>query len=248
MLSGALAGLLKVGAVALTAGGLATGIYLAVQVGEEEDANRAQTVETPSTISTALSPPNQVVRPTITPTYVLAPSPTPPTGVDTSDWKTYESPLGFTLKYPPGWAIKDYQSEGLAPGTVKILNEAATRGFAARLGAGELEGAESGEAWLDISPDAFPTFDAAGIIHACAPERVLEDPREVSLGGQPAVHCVQEGASPFAPETTLRTDTYWVRLPSGRVAGISAYTVDGDAATIQIVGAAAATFWVQAKP
>jgi hypothetical protein len=258
MVSGALAGLLKGGAVALTAGGLATGIYLAVQVGEEEDANRAQTVQTPAVTSTALSPPNQVVRPTaqptITPTYVLAPSPTAPTGVDTSNWKTYESPLGFTLKYPPGWTIKDYESEGQAPGTVKILNETATAGFAERLGAGQLEGAKSGEAWIEISHNSSTRFDVHELFLICGVEDqsiresgLSVEAAEVTFASRRAVSCAQEGPAPDG-QSRIDVISYWIGAPSGGVTGITAYALDANEDSSRLLATILSSVSFEAEP
>ncbi|MEX1254915.1 MAG: hypothetical protein WEE64_11315 [Dehalococcoidia bacterium] len=228
MLSSALAGLLKVGAVALTAGGLATGIYLAVQVGQEEDADRAQTGDTPAATSTALSPPNQVVRPTakptITPTYVLAPSPTPPTGIDTSDWKTYTSPDGYSFKYPPDWTLEE--EPPLSVISPEVVRSAGQPG----------EGSTPGMADVEVSFERSDGFPVNAIIENCERPDPLSLPTDrpdtagiVTLLGHRAVECRQSGINPtsraqwlglsyiidFSPDTVIKLTGYVV--PKGNV-------------------------------
>lgn len=43
------------------------------------------------------------------------------TDIDTSNWVTYESPLGFSIKYPPEWKLDEADpSTGVALGTARI--------------------------------------------------------------------------------------------------------------------------------
>jgi hypothetical protein len=101
MLSSALVGVLRVGAVVLTAGGLGTGVYFLAPAGDGEDAgSRLQAPEATATVDAPgrLPPPR--------PTPIFPPAPITPPPIDTSNWQTYISPLGFTIKYPPGWAVE----------------------------------------------------------------------------------------------------------------------------------------------
>ena len=140
MLSSALAGMLRAGAVVLTAGALGGGVYFLVQAGDSqdpspEDSTRLQapsgptaTVEAPSDLSPPadLSGPVKVKAP---PTPTFPPAPIADPGIDTSDWKTYTSRYGFTLKYPPGWVLKDNEPLGSPPGTVRLMDQEVQQAF-----------------------------------------------------------------------------------------------------------------------
>ena len=240
MVAGALAGLLKVGAVALTAGGLATGIYFAVQVSEDEDAERLQ-APTAAATSTALSPPNQVVaptpKPTATPRYVLEPSPTAPTGVDTSDWKTYVSPEGYSFKYPPDWTLAENPPGGYRvrldnPVLVQHLENLRAEGVT-----GTEFGAVPGIARFTIGLGSAP-FDMAFLILTCAETEnlfVRDDPPNqataTTFAGRSAVRCggvdLWRAAAGQPSETLEATGpgTYWIEFPRGQTATISAFAI-----------------------
>ena len=148
MFSGTLAGALRVGAVLLTAGGMAGGVYFVVQVGERNDATQLQAQATATAVTgEPLSPPNQIGAPTATPP---PPAATPP-AIDTSDWLTYESPLGFTIKHPPGWLLQNMDVPGLPVGRVGIANERAQEVAPLRDHHKE-DSFFGGEAWFEILP------------------------------------------------------------------------------------------------
>ncbi|MGB2694970.1 MAG: hypothetical protein WBD55_07270 [Dehalococcoidia bacterium] len=235
MFSGALAGLLKVVAVGLTAAGLSAGVYFLAQAGEDAS-QRAQSRVTPAMSPEPLSPP-QDARPTQTPS---APTPTfppaditPPPDIDTSNWKTYESPLGFTIKYPASWTLRDYETEGLAPGTVKILNKRAQE-----VGAPADEPTEvwdSGQSWVEINPDPIPRFDITALRSLCGANEPAEPGRSISVreatfSGRPALHC--RGDHPTPAGGRIVGETYNVKLPGDRVIAITAYAIDGDDSTL----------------
>ncbi|MCH7512100.1 MAG: hypothetical protein IIB19_07020, partial [Chloroflexi bacterium] len=217
MLSDLSAGMLRVGIVLLAAGALAGGVYLLAQA---DDERAASSLETPA--ATALSP-----GPLSPPADIGAPP-----DVDTSGWLTYTSPLGFTIKYPPGWAVVI----GDIPERAKIFNEKAQEERARRIAVGALAGVARGEAWIEISPDVYPHFVVKELLQICRPDNLspsetgVSEPSEITFAGLPAVHCPGE----------VR-DLYLVGLPSGRVIGITAYAVDVGDATAGLLQAIMAT-------
>lgn len=270
MFSGALAGALRVGAVLLTAGGMAGGVYFIVQVGESNDAAQLQAQATETAIAgDQLSPPNQIDGPPAETPTPLGPIPTPP-AIDTSDWLTYESPLGFTIKYPPGWLVDEQAPPSLSPeeeqrvnsgaippppsGGAKIINERAQEVRALRDPGDSGEGFAGGEALIEILPDPIPIprFDANALFQLCGgvnDQRTDSSSRvsEVTIGGRPAVLCQQEGPSAF-DEHWVTGETYWVGLPSGRIVHIAAIAADGDTETLQILRTILSTVSFEGTP
>ena len=228
-------------AVLLTAGGMSAGVYFLVQAGDAEDASQVQGQATATAQAGPLSPPQDVIIPPI-PTPTFPPAPTPP-AIDTSDWLTYESPLGFTIKYPPGWLLESTDIEALAQGRVKIFNEKAQRPAV-----GELSDGGSGEAWIEIAPLSYPPrldVDELFLICGVEDESMARSgysvrAREVTFSGLPAVSCVQEGPTPNG-RLRINVDLFWVGLPSGSVGRIAAYAVDGGEGTFGLLQAILAT-------
>jgi hypothetical protein len=258
MLTGALAGALKVSAVALTAGGLATGVYFAVQAGQDSGNEGAQTLETPAHTSSALSPPNQVVaptpQPTASPTYLLEPSPTAPTGVDTSDWKTYVSPDGFSFKYPPDWTLAENPPGGYRvrldnPILLEHLENLRAEGMT------ETEfGAVPGMARFTIGLGSAP-FDSTFLMQNCRETAnlfVRDDPPNeataTTFSGRPAVRCGGVDlwrAAPGQSEETLEATgpgTYWVEFPPRHTMVVSAFAIAASPDDLATLGAMLSSF------
>jgi hypothetical protein len=240
MLSGALAGTLKLGAVLLTAGGLAGGIYLLVQVGEQEEAaSRLQAPQATASAPATVTPP--------------APTVTPP-AIDTSDWLTYTSPLGFTIKYPPGWAVEEFGSSidaifdtaritmGHPEGTGEIIIEGGTVKLPPGLS----------HAWLEIRLISdTPLYPAKARLQGCKTEAPQTDRiREGStttLAGQPAGRCFTQELD-RTREHLVTVDAVYVALPAGNVVALAAYVFDGDDATFRLIQAILATVSFEATP
>ena len=221
--SGVLAGLLKLVAVGAAAGGLATGVYFLAQADGDDDP-LSQTTQTAVQVSTS------------TPSAHPA-GPTPP-AIDTSDWLTYESPLGFTIKYPPTWVVQEFPGD--PSGLVKILNERRQETIGQLPPSGE--GAQSGDAWVEISLGGLPRFDVEGLFRICGVDDasirqsgLSVQATRTTFAGLPAVHCVQEGPNTFDPQQQITVQVYWVGLPSDAVVGIRAYAVDQDATVAQTI-------------
>ena len=250
MFSGALAGALKLGIVAVTAAGLGTSVYFIAEVGDAGDETSrlqapATAQPTPDEAPDQLSPPNDITTPTPdttpAPTPTFPPAPTPP-AVDTSDWKTYTSPLGFSIKYPPDWVVTEEDS--LSTGTARI-----TRPLAEGVGAGDVA-IEGGTvrlppgvsvAWVEIAPMPFPAeFDAATLIELCTPRTLpaltsdrTQEITRVTVAGQPAVRCHGEGPDRNGDNLIIGT-AYQIGLPDGGVFIVTAYVAGNDAAALAL--------------
>lgn len=239
MWSGLAVGLLRFGAVAITTGGIVGGIWF---VAQNDDSGPIESisaqVETFPTLS-PLSPPlgSGPLSPPVNgddPTATFPPAPlTPP--LDDSEWRTYTSPLGFTIKYPPTWAVVDFDTPGLPEGHVRIMNGRTQVEHSRRIDAGILGGdVQSGEAWIEIVPNGFPYFDVEEIFKLCGPPGAEPSPsalaaKAVTIGGLPAVRCASK--DPYATEAPFAGEAIWIGLPSGRVVQITTLAVEPDAAT-----------------
>ncbi|MCH8902029.1 MAG: hypothetical protein IIC88_06990, partial [Chloroflexi bacterium] len=157
MLSSPLASMLRVGVVLLAAGALAGGVYLLAQA---DDERAASSLETPA--ANALSPPADIGA---------------PPDVDTSGWPTYTSPLGFTIKYPPGWRVEEFENLGLPLGTARITKqhpagtgEIVIEGGTVRLPPGLTH------AWIEIYPISdTPLYPAKARLQGCGTEAPQPD-------------------------------------------------------------------------
>lgn len=264
MFSGALAGALKFGVVAVTAAGLGGSVYFIAQVGDADDATSrlqapATAVQTPGQPSTP--PPNT---PPI-PTPLDTPSTDTPATLDTSEWPTYSSPLGFTIKYPPGWEVREQEPPQLSPadqqmvdggliplpatGAAKIVNEKWQD--VAALVDGPTEILDSGLAWMEIGPGLLPEFDSAALLEACGANEPQEPGHSntvttATFAGLPAVQCIGDHTRPGAGR--IVGNGYDIGLPSGRVIGITAYAVDGVPETFQLLEAMLASVSFEARP
>jgi len=139
---------------------------------------------------------------------------------DGETWKTYESPAGFTIEYPPSWKVVSYDAPGTQKGNVKILNEKRQQQTAP-------EGGDSGEAWVEIVPEAFPHAPLDKELSSCG-FSVGGGSSEVSdstLGGRDAVLCVGSGPGVYS-DLELRLLSYSIEQPPGKTLAINAYAVD----------------------
>jgi hypothetical protein len=224
MLSGALVGLLRVGAVGLAAGGLGAGVYFVAQSGGDEDTDSSVQAPATETLAapTALSPPSS----TPTAGATLEPTPALP-AVDTSDWKTYYSPLGFSLRYPPDWTVEmlnDRHVRFVNPVTVQVQEDAVAQG---RLYMGRHPVA--GEAGFGVQLGSSPGFDVDGLRRSCEREPYPEEPGhtmradETTFLGLRAVHCsgttYVRGYNQLGESETVILESigeaYWVEYPEG---------------------------------
>jgi hypothetical protein len=225
VLGGALAGALKVGAVLAVTAGMGGGVYLIAQAGEGDSSNsNLQAPEATITDSSTLVPsatsvagtPSAAATSTASPPGDSAPT---ASETDTSNWRTYESPLGVSIRYPAAWMVVAFDS---SVHYVRIMNPRAQEEYERRTAEGIVEEEPGpGEAWIELGAGP-PVYDAAGLIATCGGSAA-----ETAFAGQPAVRCGSR--------------IFWVRGPSGSVVQIAAPSVDQDATTVQLINSILAT-------
>ncbi|MCH7718611.1 MAG: hypothetical protein IIB21_04000 [Chloroflexi bacterium] len=267
MLSSALVAVLRVGAVVLTAGGLGTGVYFLAPAGEGEDAaSRLQAPEATAVVDApGLQPPSR-------PTLTFPPAPVTPRPIDTANWRTYSSPLGFTIKYPPGWVVEEQAPPSLSPVEEQMVRGGAIppppSAGAIILNERMRDLKETGEiiidggtvimpqgssvAWFEISPMPFPPqFDANVLFEFCQPDDPplpepgrIREATEAAFAGRPAVRCFTEGLD-RSGEHWVTTDAYWIAPASGGMLSIVAYAFDGDERTFGLIRAMLASVSVR---
>lgn len=243
MLAGFLAGSLKVAAVFAVTAGMGGGVYLLTQAGDDENSSNLQAPEVTATVDASLTPATATSAQAPTGT-VAPPQPTAtPSGIDTSNWKTYESPLDYSIKYPPGWELIDYSSQGAPLGTVKIFNERAQASPGSEV---------SGSAWIEIVGDAYPEFDAQFFYQICgvAPQVTPDDgpepgtesgvvnrASEVEFAGMRAIECLQNG--PTVDGTgQISVRIVFMELPSRKVSTVATYEIKGDGQAANLLSTA----------
>ncbi len=254
--SGVLAGLAKVGLVAVSVGGLAAGAYFAYQIGPGGSAD----ADVPAGATAPASPtvPQATLTPTTEPT-VAPPTPSPsatavrtlpPTpmepAVDTSDWETFASPLGFDIKYPPGWTIVESPLNSVLSSVplerVKIFNPIAERENR-RLAKGPAVGSlpTPGAAWLAIFANPLPSFDEGALMRICGTESQRQSGSALAsvttVAGRPAILCIQRGLA-LGGELSFETRTLWINVQGDKVIHISSYMVEGSEQDVPLLEAA----------
>jgi hypothetical protein len=249
MLSSALVGVLRVGAVVLTAGGLGTGVYFLAPAGEGEDAgSRLQAPEATATVDARgpLTPPEEgIVPPRPIPTF--PPASVTPRPIDTANWQTYISPLGFTIKYPPGWRLEPDH------GYQRLLNPIAARQIDSARAQGLLDMVRvSGMAEVTIIVENSQ-FDTDLLIRACEETSGLESAEEppdraqvVTFAGRPAVRCVQAGLEPSGLESIGLS--FSVEFPPGRATLIGGAVTSPAPGDLAIITAILSSFTLQMSP
>ena len=126
--------------------------------------------------------------------------------IDTSEWRSYASPLGFELQYPPDWTldiVSDSQIRILDPTYKKALDDAFAAGQE-DVGLPPVPGASQFSVIADISAE----FDVDDLKNSCG-----NDALRVKFAGQDAIHCPGTGTV----TDTLRSagHSYWVEFPPG---------------------------------
>lgn len=241
MLSVVVVGFIRVGAVALAAGGLGAAVYFVADNGSD-DSN--DSLQTPAT--TTLEAPQPLTPPTATATATVVLGPTPTAaGIDTSDWKTYESPHGFTLKYPPEWVLETYEDVGLQRGFVKILNVGRQNTVSRMRDLGQMEGGESGDAWIEVAPGVLPRTveermaQCGGGLETPVPEGSTFVVRRETIGGLPAVVCGGSSPDTYDPlqKQVFFGEGYFLVLPQDQPLDLIGYAVDPDAGTLDTLRA-----------
>jgi hypothetical protein len=225
MLGGALAGFLKVAAVVAVTAGMGGSVYLLTQVNDESDTANLQAPETSVTAETATAPsatPEGTAQ--ATPTQE---GPTPTSAdTDTSNWETYESPLGFAIKYPSGWKLvtSNAQAQPSAGGEYALITNPTAQEDTSREA-----GALPGVIVVDIRPYPEP-YDAALLREICEPSVGAGGPRDpfdgpadtatvVTIEGRPGLLCERHDITPAGLDTF--SSILHLQLQDSQVASIT---------------------------
>lgn len=155
---------------------------------------------------------------------------------DQAQWKTYESPLGFSMRYPPSWKVETYDG-----GLTKILNEKRQVQTA-------IEGGDSGEAWVEIGQDAIPSYDAQALRESCE-SGGSGVATGVTLAGRTAVHCMwpDDGKDVYSGLPSWG-QVYWVNFPPAHALSLVTYAIDTDRATHELLNSILATISFEVTP
>ena len=156
---------------------------------------------------------------------------TPPPPIDTSAWPTFSSPLGFDIKYPPGWTVDDFGSTDFAFQRVRIRNELSQKEQEARSDEAPHGFVSlSGEAWIDIFPNPLPHFNETDLAAICGTDESRADndarPVKETVDGRPAIRCIQSGEALGGVEQ-VDSNALWVEHPPGRSVHIG-WTITGE--------------------
>ena len=164
---------------------------------------------------------------------------TPSPAVDTSAWRSYASPLGFELQYPPDWTldiVSDDQMRVLDPAYREALDAAIAAGQG-DVGLPPIPGASQFSVIADISPG----FDVDQLIGSCGNDAV-----RTTLLGRAAIRC---------PGTGTLTDTlssvgtsYWVEFPPGHTMLIGGSVISEGTPALAIIDAILESFAFTPSP
>ena len=160
-------------------------------------------------------------------------------GIDTSEWRSYISPLGFELQYPPDWTldiVSDSQMRILDPAYKKALDDAIAAGHVG-VGLPPLPGASQFSVIADISPG----FDVDHLIGSCGNDAL----RETFLG-RAAIHC--PGTGTLTDTLSTAGHSYWVEFPPGHTILVGGSVISESAPDLAIVEAILSTFRFTLSP
>lgn len=205
MFGGVLAGALKVVAVAATTAAIGGGIYLLAQTSDDDSSS--STLQAPEASATV-----DITATAVVPTPTPVPSQPTATSseIDTSNWNTYESKYGFSIKYPPDWVLQrsaspDPGPEGIDLGeSVWLMNplfaNASAEAQARHGGPSEFEPPQGGIkieiSVIQSSASTESRFDPVVLKSVCQEARVSpDDPagafsaQDTTVSASPAVEC-----------------------------------------------------------
>ena len=160
-------------------------------------------------------------------------------GIDTSEWRSYVSPLGFELQYPPDWTldiVSDSQMRIVDPTYKKALDNAMAAGQE-DVGLPPLPGASQFSVIADISPG----FDVDLLIGSCG-----NDALQTTLVGRAAIHC--PGTGTVTDTLSSAGHSYWVEFPPGHTMLVGGSVISEDAPDLAIVEAILSTFRFTPSP
>jgi hypothetical protein len=137
-------------------------------------------------------------------------------------WKTYYNGRGFLLQYPPSWKAETDET-----GVSKILNDK-------RQQQTKPEGGGSGEAWVEIGPNALPTFAREALRQSCV--TTSGTVTDLTFAGRPALHCMwpPEQIDVFSG-LPVWGQVYYVEFPASHALALVTYAVDTDATLHEVL-------------
>lgn len=242
MFSFAASNILRVGALVLAGGAIAGGFYLYSETRGDDD----RRVQAPA----ATASPGVTSSPAATSSPSADATPTTPDPIDTSDWETYNSPLGVAIEYPPDWNLRgpfDATGEPTASGDyVVIANPVADE-------SGEL-GDTPGVMRVSLRP--YPgAFDPVLFSEICElpagvqPRDPFDGPPDTSVQltveSQDAVLCIAEDLTP------ARLPSFgfllWIEMPSGEVVEVASGVVAPSGDDVAVARAIVDSVFVTAR-
>ena len=191
----------------------------------------------PEPAATTTPPPPTATQPP--PALTLPPPLEPTSGIDTSDWQTYESPLGFELQYPPDWTL-DIVSDS----QMRILDLTYKTALDDAIAAGQVNAGLPpipGAAQFSVIADISPGFDAGQLIGSCGGDAV-----RATFLGRAAVHC--RGTGTLTDTLTSAGHSYWVEFPPGHTMLVGGSVISEDVPDLAVVEAILNSFRFTPSP
>ena len=159
--------------------------------------------------------------------------------IDTSEWPTFSSPLGFELRYPPDWTldiVSESQMRIVDPAYKEALDDAIASGQG-DVGLPPIPGASQFSVISDISPG----FDVDQLIGSCGNDAI-----RTTLLGRAAIQC---------PGTGTLTDTlssvgtsYWIEFPPGHTMLVGGSVISEGTPDLAIIDAMLGSFRFTSSP
>ena len=159
--------------------------------------------------------------------------------IDTSEWRSYVSPLGFELLYPPDWTLdigSDSQMRILDPTYKKALDDAMAAGQG-DVGLPPIPGASQ----FSVIPDIVLGFDVDQLIGSCG-----NDARQATFLGRAAIYC--PGTGTLTDTLSSAGHSYWVEFPPGHTMLVGGSVISEDAPDLAVVEAILSTFRFTPSP
>ena len=164
---------------------------------------------------------------------------TPSPAVDTSEWRTYASPLGFELRYPPDWTldiVSNDQMRIVDPAYKQALDDAIAAGQG-DVGLPPIPGASQFSVIADISPG----FDVDQLIGSCGNDAV-----RTTLLGRAAIQC--PGTGTLTDTLSSAGTSYWVEFPPGHTMLVGGSVISEGTPELTILDAILGSFRFTSSP
>ena len=164
---------------------------------------------------------------------------TPSPAVDTSAWRSFASPLGFELRYPPDWTldiVSNDQMRIVDPAYKQALDDAIAAGQG-DVGLPPIPGASQFSVIADISPG----FDVDQLIGSCGNDAV-----RTTLLGRAAIRC--PGTGTLTDTLSSAGTSHWVEFPPGHTMLIGGSVISEGTPELTILDAILGSFRFTSSP